>query len=96
MRAPKASPLQNALLILLLTAASGTFVRSPAATARVVQNHESFRKKRKGKKKKSKQEASRLYIKPLSNVPKILILLASAKRYQITAAESWAGGEGAK
>lgn len=29
-------------------------------------------------------------------MPKVLILLASAKQYQITAAESWAGGEGAK
>lgn len=61
MRAPKASPLQNALLILLLTAASGTFVRSPAATARVVQNHESFRKKRKGKKKKQARSKPTLH-----------------------------------
>lgn len=80
---------QNASVILELT--FGAVVSSPAATARAVHNQRSFKKLFKKKKlKRKKKKKSRLYIKPLSNVPKILS--GSAKWDRVTAAEIWAGG----
>lgn len=81
---------QNASVILELT--FGAVVSSPAATARAVHNQRSFKKllKKKKKIKKEEKKKSRLYIKPLSNVPKILS--GSAKWDRVTAAEIWAGG----
>lgn len=88
-QALKTFPAQNASVILELT--FGAFVSSPAATARAVQNQWSFKQLLKKKEiKKKKEKKSRLYIKPLSNVPKILS--GSAKWDHVTAAERWAGG----
>lgn len=87
-QALKTFPAQNASVILELT--FGAFVSSPAATARAVHNQRSFKELFKKKIKKEEEKKSRLYIKPLSNVPKILS--GSAKWDRVTAAEIWAGG----